>query len=189
MTEWEEAYTPAKKDLEEIDVSPGVGMAMSVKDDEEKKSIQSACKTSLALLTKCFEEEMGDAIENERKITHLNLAEKVEAKLDDQKFLKSQKLGAEVTPPDPQPFSYLTTVRPGSVGMGIHAHHPERWQLRSPSLCPLRLKQPSRRRRPRLPRRPLQIILLQHRTNIPLRPNQRPRKTLQLSRLPPEKSL
>jgi len=39
---------------------------------------------------------MGDAIENERKITHIKLAEKVEAKLDDQKFLKSQKLGADV---------------------------------------------------------------------------------------------
>jgi nucleosome binding factor SPN SPT16 subunit len=50
----------------------------------------------LALLTKCFEEEMGDVIENERKITHLKLAEKVEAKLEDQKFLKSQKLGADV---------------------------------------------------------------------------------------------
>jgi len=42
---------------------------------------------------------MGDAIENERKITHTKLAEKVEAKLDDQKFLKSQKLGADVRSP------------------------------------------------------------------------------------------
>jgi nucleosome binding factor SPN SPT16 subunit len=61
-----------------------------------KKSIQSASKTSLALLTKFFEEEMGDIIETERKVTHMKLAERVEAKLDDQKFLKSQKLGAEV---------------------------------------------------------------------------------------------
>jgi|SRR5579859_5720898 nucleosome binding factor SPN SPT16 subunit len=61
-----------------------------------KKSIQSASKTSLALLTKFFEEEMGDIIEAERKVTHMKLAERVEAKLDDQKFLKSQKLGADV---------------------------------------------------------------------------------------------
>ena len=39
---------------------------------------------------------MGDIIETERKVTHMKLAERVEAKLDDQKFLKSQKLGAEV---------------------------------------------------------------------------------------------
>jgi nucleosome binding factor SPN SPT16 subunit len=39
---------------------------------------------------------MGDIIETERKVTHMKLAERVEAKLDDQKFLKSQKLGADV---------------------------------------------------------------------------------------------
>jgi len=42
---------------------------------------------------------MGDIIENEQKVTHMRLAERVEAKLDDQKFLKSQKLGADVQPP------------------------------------------------------------------------------------------
>jgi nucleosome binding factor SPN SPT16 subunit len=41
---------------------------------------------------------MGDIIETERKVTHMKLAERVEAKLDDQKFLKSQKLGADVCP-------------------------------------------------------------------------------------------
>jgi nucleosome binding factor SPN SPT16 subunit len=39
---------------------------------------------------------MGEIIEAERKVSHIKLAEKVEAKLDDQKFLKSQKLGADV---------------------------------------------------------------------------------------------
>lgn len=39
---------------------------------------------------------MGNVIETERKVTHIKLAERVEGKLDDQKFLKSQKLGAEV---------------------------------------------------------------------------------------------
>ena len=47
---------------------------------------------------------MGDAIENERKITHTKLAEKVEAKLDDQKFLKSLKLGADVRGPSLSPY-------------------------------------------------------------------------------------
>ena len=41
---------------------------------------------------------MGNIIETERKVTHIKLAEKVEGKLDDQKFLKSQKLGADVYP-------------------------------------------------------------------------------------------
>jgi nucleosome binding factor SPN SPT16 subunit len=106
MTEWEESYKLVKADLEETDVSPGIAMAMSVKDEDEKvppvgilltkKSIQSASKTSLFLLTKFFEEEMGEIIETERKVSHIKLAEKVEAKLDDQKFLKSQRLGPDV---------------------------------------------------------------------------------------------
>ena len=41
---------------------------------------------------------MGDIIEAEKKISHIKLAERVEAKLDDQKFLKAQKLGADVVP-------------------------------------------------------------------------------------------
>ena len=43
---------------------------------------------------------MGEIIEKERKFSHIKLAEKVETKLDDQKFLKAQKLGADV-PPSP----------------------------------------------------------------------------------------
>lgn len=39
---------------------------------------------------------MGNIIEAEKKISHIKLAEKVESKLDDQKFLKAQKLGADV---------------------------------------------------------------------------------------------
>ena len=36
MTEWEDSYKPVKGELEEHDVSPGIAMAMSVKDDDEQ---------------------------------------------------------------------------------------------------------------------------------------------------------
>jgi nucleosome binding factor SPN SPT16 subunit len=36
MTEWEDSYKLVKPDLEELDVSPGIAMAMSVKDEDEK---------------------------------------------------------------------------------------------------------------------------------------------------------
>jgi len=36
MTEWDEVYNPVKGSFEEIDVSPGITMGMSVKDDEEQ---------------------------------------------------------------------------------------------------------------------------------------------------------
>jgi nucleosome binding factor SPN SPT16 subunit len=61
-----------------------------------QKSIQSASKTSLALLTKYFEEEMSEIIEAEKKVSHMKLSERIESKLDDQKFFKTQKVGADV---------------------------------------------------------------------------------------------
>ena len=36
MTEWEAAYKTIKGDIEEHDVSPGIAMAMSVKDEDEQ---------------------------------------------------------------------------------------------------------------------------------------------------------
>jgi len=36
MTEWEESYKLVKSDLQEQDVSAGIAMAMSVKDEEEQ---------------------------------------------------------------------------------------------------------------------------------------------------------
>lgn len=36
MTEWDEAYKSVKSGLEEHDVSAGIAMAMSVKDDDEQ---------------------------------------------------------------------------------------------------------------------------------------------------------
>jgi hypothetical protein len=38
MTEWEEAYKTVKGELEEHDVSAGIAMAMSVKDEDEQVS-------------------------------------------------------------------------------------------------------------------------------------------------------
>jgi nucleosome binding factor SPN SPT16 subunit len=36
MAEWEECYKVVKGNFEELDVSPGIAMAMSVKDEEEQ---------------------------------------------------------------------------------------------------------------------------------------------------------
>ncbi len=36
MTEWEDSYKLVKNEFEEHDVSPGIAMAMSVKDEDEQ---------------------------------------------------------------------------------------------------------------------------------------------------------
>jgi len=68
---------------------------------------------------------MGDIIETERKVSHVKLAERVESKLDDQKFLKSQKLGADVFQflnmvdvqfdPDQLEWAYTPIIQSGGV--------------------------------------------------------------------------
>jgi nucleosome binding factor SPN SPT16 subunit len=36
MTEWEEVYNKVKPNLEELDVSPGIALGMSIKDEDEQ---------------------------------------------------------------------------------------------------------------------------------------------------------
>lgn len=60
---------------------------------------------------------MGNIIEAEKKISHIKLAEKVEAKLDDQKFLKAQKLGADV-------LSSLFLLTSSSIQINLNGHTP-----------------------------------------------------------------
>ena len=59
---------------------------------------------------------MGDIIEAEKKISHIKLAERVETKLDDQKFLKAQKLGADVPSRSPVPLT------PSLIPINLNGH-------------------------------------------------------------------
>jgi nucleosome binding factor SPN SPT16 subunit len=43
MTEWDESYSPVKPSLDEVDISPGIAMAMSVKDEDEQVSTSLPC--------------------------------------------------------------------------------------------------------------------------------------------------
>lgn len=49
-------------------------------------------------MNKFFVDEMSEIIDDEKKVSHAQLASKIEAKLDDDKFFKSKdlKLGADV---------------------------------------------------------------------------------------------
>lgn len=58
-----------------------------------------AAKASVAFMTKYFAKEMSTIIDEERKITHVELADMVEDKIEDRNFLKSKniKLGPDVS--------------------------------------------------------------------------------------------
>jgi nucleosome binding factor SPN SPT16 subunit len=56
MTEWEDSYKPVKAEFEEHDVSPGVAMAMSVKDDDEQV-YHISDETHLEIHSNCQQDE------------------------------------------------------------------------------------------------------------------------------------
>jgi nucleosome binding factor SPN SPT16 subunit len=54
--------------------------------------IRDASRASSALMTNYFVDEMSEILDSEKKVSHKALADKVSAKIDDQKFFEKQKV-------------------------------------------------------------------------------------------------
>ncbi|KAK0614179.1 transcription elongation complex subunit [Immersiella caudata] len=105
IDEWKKAFTDNCKDAEEVDVAQALSAAaFSVKDETELRAMRTASKACVALLTPYFLDEMSDILDQDKKIKHSALADKVYNKLEDEKFWKTvelpnrQKLPADFDP-------------------------------------------------------------------------------------------
>lgn len=79
--------------MEEVDVSVALSSAaFAVKDETELRAMRTSSKACVALLTPYFLDEMSYVLDNDKKIKHSVLAEKVNNKLDDDKFWKTVEL-------------------------------------------------------------------------------------------------
>lgn len=96
VNEWKDAISD--KGLEQVDVSVGLAIAQQLKDEEELRSIRSASKASMGVMTKFFADEMSSIIDEEKSISHARLAEVVEDKIEDEQFFRELKLGSEFDP-------------------------------------------------------------------------------------------
>lgn len=65
---------------------------MEVKDEEELRAIRAASKASTAIMTRYFADEMTTIIDEERKITHSAFSDRIESKIDDERFFKKKDL-------------------------------------------------------------------------------------------------
>ncbi|KAH8893201.1 transcription elongation complex subunit [Thozetella sp. PMI_491] len=93
IDEWKKAFAEHCKDVEEVDVSQALSSgAFSVKDENELRAMRTSSKSCVALLTPFFLDEMSDVLDQEKKIKHRVLADKVYNKLDDKKFWKTVEL-------------------------------------------------------------------------------------------------
>jgi nucleosome binding factor SPN SPT16 subunit len=79
--------------VEEFDVASALSAAaFSVKDEAELRAMRTSSKACVALLTPYFVDEMSNILDQDKKIKHSALADKVFRKLDDQKFWKTVEL-------------------------------------------------------------------------------------------------
>ncbi|KAF1983849.1 transcription elongation complex subunit [Aulographum hederae CBS 113979] len=90
--EWRQAFKGIEKDVEEVDITAPLSTAWAVKDEKELRVIRDASRASTGVLRQYFVEEIISVVDNERKITHKTLADKVMAKIDDDRFFKNLKI-------------------------------------------------------------------------------------------------
>ncbi|KAJ5928022.1 FACT complex subunit s.t1.c16 [Penicillium verhagenii] len=84
--DWKRAFAEISKDIEEVDITPALSTAFSIKDPEELVSIRNASRACSGLMSEYFVDEMSQLLDEEKQMTHKALAGKVEAKIDDAKF-------------------------------------------------------------------------------------------------------
>ncbi|EKD20925.1 uncharacterized protein L3040_005860 [Drepanopeziza brunnea f. sp. 'multigermtubi'] len=93
VDEWKKAYANIAKDVEEVDISPALSAgAMAVKDENELRAMRNSSKACIALMNPYFVEEMSNILDEEKKVKHSVLANKVDSQLDNAKFWKTVEL-------------------------------------------------------------------------------------------------
>lgn len=93
MDEWKRVFAENCKDVEEFDVAQAISAgAFAVKDEAELRAMRTSSKACVALLTPYFLDEMSNILDQDKKIKHSALADKVYNKLEDTKFWKTVQL-------------------------------------------------------------------------------------------------
>ena len=91
--EWKKIFAQRCGDVEEADISQALSSgAFSVKDEAELRAMRTSSKACVALLTPYLLDEMSNVLDQEKKIKHSAIADKVYNKLDDVKFWKTVEL-------------------------------------------------------------------------------------------------
>ncbi|KAF1814664.1 SPT16-domain-containing protein [Eremomyces bilateralis CBS 781.70] len=95
---WKGAFEKATSDLEQVDMSAAISTAaLSIKDEKELRNVRDASRASTHMI-KFLSDEIVEIIDEEKKITHKNLADKIRDKLDDNAFFKKIKVSNNFDP-------------------------------------------------------------------------------------------
>ncbi|KAK8056634.1 FACT complex subunit [Apiospora rasikravindrae] len=93
VDEWKKVFEEKCKDAEPVDISPALSAAaLAVKDESELRAMRAASKACVALMNPYFLDQMSDILDQEKKVKHSALANKVDGKLEDTKWWKTVEL-------------------------------------------------------------------------------------------------
>ncbi|KAJ3056391.1 FACT complex subunit spt16 [Rhizophlyctis rosea] len=90
IKEWESAMKG--KDVELVDMAPGIALALAVKDDSELDNVAAASRISSAVMSRYFLNEMSSIIDEDKKVKQDVLAQKMERCLTDDPYRQKLKL-------------------------------------------------------------------------------------------------
>ena len=108
-------YGQISKNVTEVDIAAALSDAgLAAKDENELRSIRNASKACTLLMTEVFVDEMSEIIDEEKKVSHSAIADKLDSKLEDGKFFPSHKndLHADFAP-DHLDWAYGPVVQSG----------------------------------------------------------------------------
>lgn len=97
IDEWNEVT--ANEQLNFADCSQFLSHAMEIKDSDELASVRVAAKSSTVMMD-VFANEMMVIVDEEQKTSHLQLSEKIEDKIDSNKWYTKSALGKKLLVPD-----------------------------------------------------------------------------------------
>ncbi|KAL9056301.1 MAG: hypothetical protein Q9162_002992 [Coniocarpon cinnabarinum] len=111
--EWKQAYDKVKPEIEEVEAGPSISSAaLTVKSENELRTIRDASRASCHVLVRFFYEELSRILDEEQKVSHAALSDKVNKKIDDNKFWQKLK-GADKFDSDQIDWAQVPLIQSG----------------------------------------------------------------------------
>lgn len=89
VSEWTAYLGEKSVTLDEVDCATGVSYLLAAKDDTEVQNERFASRMAASMMS-YFSDVMSAAIDEGKKITHEQMAEQIENKMEDERFWKKQ---------------------------------------------------------------------------------------------------
>jgi nucleosome binding factor SPN SPT16 subunit len=114
VDEWKKVYEAQCKDVEQVDISTALSThALAIKDEVELRAMRTASKACVAVMTPLFLDQITAILDEEKKVKHSVLADKIDRILDDNKWWKNVSLpGGGKLPGDLDPKLLDWTIGP-----------------------------------------------------------------------------